>query len=274
MKIALVSDLHLEFGDCFFNNTEAADVLVLAGDICVAGHIQQFPFDTTVADSKNHDYQASMRYKKFFERVSKEFPLVLMVIGNHEFYGCNIGIAKTALKENLSQIADNIVLMDNDSIVHNGVRFVGATLWTDLNKQDPVTMWSIRTYMTDYRVISTDHSKLMPEDTVQMHQQSIDYIRQICASDTESTIVVISHHAPSMLSIHPRYVKDPIANGAYASDLSALIMDNPNIKTWVHGHVHTPFNYPIGECIVKCNPRGYLGHETEDIQFAPIFFDV
>ncbi len=36
MKIALASDVHLEFGHLELNNVDNADVLVLSGDICVA----------------------------------------------------------------------------------------------------------------------------------------------------------------------------------------------------------------------------------------------
>jgi hypothetical protein len=41
MKIALVSDVHLEFGDLDFENNSGADVLILGGDICVANDMAQ-----------------------------------------------------------------------------------------------------------------------------------------------------------------------------------------------------------------------------------------
>jgi len=36
MKIALASDIHLEFGDLDLTNDDNADVLILSGDICTA----------------------------------------------------------------------------------------------------------------------------------------------------------------------------------------------------------------------------------------------
>ena len=36
MKVAYCSDLHLEFAPISLKNTEGADVLILAGDICMA----------------------------------------------------------------------------------------------------------------------------------------------------------------------------------------------------------------------------------------------
>jgi hypothetical protein len=35
VKIALASDLHVEFGDIDLVNTGGADLLILAGDICM-----------------------------------------------------------------------------------------------------------------------------------------------------------------------------------------------------------------------------------------------
>ena len=80
MKIALASDLHIEFGTLELHNTEAADVLVLAGDICVARDIELM---------NNNFYSQRVRaerYLAFFEQVSKEFPKVVYVMGNHEHY--------------------------------------------------------------------------------------------------------------------------------------------------------------------------------------------
>ena len=41
MKIAIASDVHLEFGDLILKNEENADVLILSGDICVAADFRK-----------------------------------------------------------------------------------------------------------------------------------------------------------------------------------------------------------------------------------------
>ena len=46
------------------------------------------------------------------------------------------------------------------------------------------------------------------------------------------------------------------------------IMDNPNIKLWIHGHVHNNFDYMIGDTRVICNPRGYEMYQ-ENFEFKP-----
>ena len=63
MKIALVSDVHLEFGDLDFDNDSGADVLILGGDICVAADIaQRDPYNTM------GEHYRSNRFHAFFER--------------------------------------------------------------------------------------------------------------------------------------------------------------------------------------------------------------
>ena len=64
-------------------------------------------------------------------------------------------------------------------------------------------------------------------------------------------------------------------NGGYASDLSDLILDNPQIKFWTHGHIHTQFDYMIGTTRILCNPRGYAGYERRAQEFDPgLEFDI
>ena len=43
MKIALCSDLHLEFEDINLKNTEGAEVLILSGDIMIAEDLHNHP---------------------------------------------------------------------------------------------------------------------------------------------------------------------------------------------------------------------------------------
>ena len=115
MKIALASDLHLEFGDIELKNTENADVLVLAGDICVLDHFR-------------YGNRYSTRYFEFFERVSKEFPQVIYILGNHEFYDYEIVAAEAKVKECLNHLP-NIHILCDETYNLDGYTFIGGTLW-------------------------------------------------------------------------------------------------------------------------------------------------
>jgi hypothetical protein len=44
--------------------------------------------------------------------------------------------------------------------------------------------------------------------------------------------------------------------------MSEFILDFPNIKYFLHGHMHDPVSYNIGTTRVVSNPRGYLPWES------------
>lgn len=79
--------------------------------------------------------------------------------------------------------------------------------------------------------------------------------------------VIITHHAPSSMSIEDRYATDAL-NVFYFSEMTYDLMDN-NPDVWIHGHMHTSFDYLIDptkqicNTRVICNPRGYSTVSTE-----------
>jgi Icc-related predicted phosphoesterase len=149
---------------------------------------------------------------------------------------------------------------------------MGATLWTDLNQNNPLTVQVVKEGMNDYRAIQNHYPtgyyhKLTPDHTYRLHKNTLDYFKNSLADYQDREVVVITHHAPSYQSIHERYRGNHNMSGAYASDLSEFILDHPQIKVWCHGHVHDFFEYRIGSTRVVCNPRGYVGHEDSTYNF-------
>ena len=67
--------------------------------------------------------------------------------------------------------------------------------------------------------------------------------------------MVITHHAPSPKSIHPRFA-DSLLNACFVSDAERLI-DGSRARLWIHGHTHDSFDYCLNGTRVVCNPRGY-----------------
>ena len=247
MKIQIVSDLHLEFSDINIQNTKGADVLILGGDIMLAEKVLK------------PESEYGVRFRDFLKRVSFQFPHVIYIAGNHEFYG---GYWSKSLEQlrMACGVHDNIYFLERDTKIIDDVVFVGGTLWTDMNKFDPLTLHAVRDMMSDYRAINNDAKgfiKLKPADTCERHRQTRDYIKQIVSDNKDKKIVVVGHHTPSFQSCHEQYSNDYIMNGAYHSDLSNIMLDNPQIKLWTHGHTHHCFDYVIGETRVVCNPRGY-----------------
>lgn len=265
MKIKLVSDLHLEFSDCLINNNEGADVLILSGDIMIAedlhDHKPQYSGWMSSDDfaGLSRRQAAAQRYRDFLKRCSFQFDHVVYVMGNHEFYNGKFFASIDHMREEIAQFP-NVYLLEQDTKIIDDVVFVGGTLWTDMNKGDPLTMHAIEDMMNDFRIIRNDlrsYARLSSRDVASRHAKTLKYIDLVLSEHKDKKCVVVGHHSPCTKSIHPQYAHESLMNGGYHSDLSEFILDRPQIKLWTHGHTHHPFDYMVGETRIVCNPRGY-----------------
>ena len=310
MKIAICSDLHLEFGDITLENTESADVLILSGDILVESDLSDYDQKSIYFGTMSNK---SLRYHTFFSEVCDRFPHVIYIAGNHEHYHGDFKHTIPELKRKLGHHS-NLHILDREIFDLGDVRFIGGTLWTDMNKGDPITLQSMRDMMNDFRcclnsnrlvsyrtqalkdkpigmtddeffalpqesrletVFKNRPAMFSPEDAVEEHRKCLEYISLMTLeTPPHQRVVVIGHHTPSHQSCHPRYKHDAIMNGGYHSDLSEFILDRPKIKLWTHGHTHEVFDYMIGETRIVCNPRGYAGYEQCARDFNLKFVDV
>ncbi|GAC1505634.1 MAG: metallophosphoesterase [Steroidobacteraceae bacterium] len=251
VKLLVLSDIHLEFGTFEVPADIEYDVAILAGDIAVPG-----------VKAVHWAARAST-----FGRASD----VLLVAGNHEFYGRCLQPQIAAMKQATNQRVD---FLDCDEVIIRGVRFLGCTLWTDFGLRihtskgmvsDPQrAMQECRSKMTDYSQIRTQtyesefgamYQTLKPEHTREIHQQQRAWLGAKLAEPFNGPTVVITHHAPHRNSVLDYYAGDWIST-AYASELPSHFFDVPVL--WVHGHQHDPFDYRVGNCRVVCNPRGYV----------------
>ena len=270
MKVAVASDLHLEFGDCEFLNTEQAQVLILSGDILVVDDLRRHDSTNLLGEGTK-----SQRWHEFMQRCSNLFPEVIFVLGNHEHYHGNFSSSARKLREYFAYLP-NVHVLDRDVRRFDDVTFVGGTLWTDMNNHDSLTLYHMRGMMNDFRIIwhEAKGRKFSPEDSVEEHVKMKQYIDLVTRDHPDHKFVVCGHHSPSRLSTHPMYADDTIMNGGYSSDLSEFIMDHPQIRLWTHGHTHHEFDYVIGSTRVVCNPRGYVGYEPQAQDWQLKFVDV
>jgi len=241
MKFDLISDIHFSSYklDDLRGINPSSPILMLLGDVC---EVYNF----------NH-------VKKFFEYISKNWNTVLYVPGNHEFYGGDLRNTVNEIRRNLS-VFKNIILIDNEVISIDNVRFIGSTLWSDMEKENPLSMMTCKDYINDYHHIwKRDKGKITritPQDTIRLFKRNINFIKTVL--DPLCDNVVLTHHAPSFKSISPQYVGNA-CNGAFVSDLDEFILNHPEIKIWAHGHTHSKVDYEIGSCRVIGNPLGYRG---------------
>lgn len=236
MKIQVISDLHHEFGisELSFQN---ADLVILAGDINLG--------------------------TKGIEWIKENIPdkPVIYVLGNHEYYK---GTYPNTLRKIIELSKDsNVHVLENNFVEFEGIRFHGATLWTDFSLfGNPVEYGIIcQGKMNDYKLIRRDpsYSKLRTIDTYKIHQISRNWLQNSLAESKGYKNVVITHHAPSIKSLPTLYKADPISS-AYASNLEDMIAEYKPAY-WIHGHIHTPVRYKIAETEVICNPHGYISEK-------------
>ncbi len=277
MRIKLVSDLHLEFSDVMIPNDNNYDVLILGGDIMIAEDLHDHPHVASIYEygsfaELGRKQQRVKTFRDFLKRCSFQFPHVVYVAGNHEFYHGKWVKGLQYLRDECSQLP-NVHFLERDSFDLDDVTFVGGTLWTDMNKHDPLTLHAVRDMMNDFRIIKNDekgYTNLKPADTVVRHRETLQYIRHVISERPDRKYVVVGHHSPSFQSVHEGYKHETLMNGAYHSDLSEFILDHPQIKLWTHGHTHHCFDYVIGETRIVCNPRGYQSDGySEDTGWNP-----
>jgi len=275
MRIKLVSDLHLEFSDINIQNDNNYDVLILGGDILVAQDLHDHPemdygmYSNVNLEGLGRRQRKAQAYRDFLKRCSFQFPHVIYIMGNHEFYHGKFYGAIDYMRDECAKYP-NIHMLEQDTVIIqdrneetgevSDVVFVGGTLWTDMNKRDPLTMHAIEGMMNDFRIIRNDYRSyacMSALDVAVRHDKTLAYIKLIVQEHKDKKCVVVGHHSPSFQSCHEQYGNDHLMNGGYHSDLSEFILDHPQIVLWTHGHTHHPFDYMIGETRVVCNPRGY-----------------
>ena len=298
MKIAVCSDLHLEFGDLDLTNNENADVLILGGDILVADDVKNFGYvDEQIMAATPSMLARGERYYNFVKRCSERFPQVVLIMGNHEHYHGDYAETASIIRTVVGEFS-NVHFLDKEWRIINGVLFYGGTLWTDMNNEDPITLYQIAGMMNDYRGVKNSSktvqhrvptydennkegwtfkerpAQFRPEDSVEDHKAFLKGLDEVLALHPDLPTVVVGHHAPSKASTHPRYKTEVITNGAYSTNLDNFILDRRQIRLWTHGHTHEDFDYMIGTTRIVCNPRGYDGYEERADHFKLKYVEV
>jgi len=251
-RIRPLSDLHLEFGALTLKPA-GEDVIALAGDIGI--FTEGVEWADEVARALNVP--------------------VVMIAGNHEFYqtgehrGHSVVSTFDAIREAARKTAGRVIFLECETAVIAGVRFIGATLWTDFALFGSPVLAKYRAVevMNDYRLIAfSTRQDFTPDLAAGEHAKAIGYISDASREPFDGPTVIITHHAPSARSIAGRYADDALSP-AYASHLDTLVA-NSGAALWQHGHIHISRDYLIGSTRVLANPRGYDGYQLNE-EFDP-----
>ncbi|KQR42814.1 metallophosphoesterase [Acidovorax sp. Leaf160] len=276
MKIQLLSDLHLETHP-HFTATPApgADVLVLAGDI---GSYQE---GSMLADE---DFGLA-RFSPLPQHAGWPVP-VLFVPGNHEYDAQDFDAAQNRLRRTCERLG--IIWLERETVVLQGVRFVGTTLWSDfdaLAEQEGSADVARRLRQREkafraanFYLRKTGGTRAGEPFLAQpMREESLacqHWLREALAAPwAGGPTVVVTHFAPSLRSADPRYGLVPGTAG-FCNALDDLL---PQADLWLHGHLHAPSDYTVQgthadgspwRCRVVANPLGYA-RKGEQVAFQP-----
>ncbi len=246
MRIWILSDLHLDAGRPWSPpRIPEADVAVVAGDVC-------------------EGLPAAVRWSA--DAIGRHMAVVL-VAGNHEYYRGQHGEELAAGRAAADSLG--VHLLEDAAVVIDGVRFCGATLWTDYalegTERRAAAMDAARRGLNDHRVIGWSRQpprRFGPEEALALHEASRAFLDRALAEGGLPQVVV-THHGPAPRSVAPAFAGDPL-NPAFVSDLGGLI-EARRPALWVHGHVHATRDYRQGSTRVLCNPHGY-GSENPTFQ--------
>lgn len=249
MKFQVASDIHLEF----YKNKErglpyleiTAPYLILAGDI---GN----PF--------------MRNYLIYLTWASQNYQWVFLLSGNHEYYSPRMKRSMKEVDMKIQEIVSNfqnvsyLNLMDEMEVESSGVVVIGRTLWTNFSDCSDELKHTIKATMNDYSHIHLDNRLIEPDDVAQLHQDHLNFLEttlnRLEEDETVKKVIVVSHHAPSRLMLHPDYNND-VFKVAYANQLDDLIISHPKISAWVSGHTHHSEKLSIGSTTLISNCLGY-----------------
>lgn len=228
LRLQLMSDLHLEFhadsGRSFVDAIQpAADTLVLAGDIVPLKWYSQI--------------------EPLYKTICSKFKTVVMVPGNHEYYGSSYYEGNMVL-DALLQAIPNLRVLEPGVVLRIGDhRIVGATMWF----KDDYLNAMYKDGMNDFDQIQ--------EFVPWVYQQNNAW-QQFMSTGMRKGDIVVTHHLPSYQLVAPKFVGNGL-NRFFVSECDKYIHEvEPAL--WLFGHTHSPCDRMVGNTRCVANPFGYV----------------
>lgn len=251
-KLQILSDTHNEFfrrhsskesinglWACKIPSTDA-DIIILAGDI----------------DKGIKGVEWAINESK---RLNKS---IVYVPGNHEYYGFDIPEALAEMRD--ITMDTNVHVLDNDSIILQGVRILGTTLWTDYkadkNTIQKTAMEIVSHSLNDHRLISYEGKTFTTQQALALHLKSREWLLQNLNLPFDGPTVVVTHHGPSDTCQHKKYPLSPIST-AFHSQMDDFV---GMADLWIYGHTHSNLDTLVNGTRLISNQFGYVSHEENN----------
>lgn len=234
MRIQICSDLHLEFkGNRDWLNRNPlipkGEILIIAGD--------------------TYYLEKDFGELDFINKVSEDFEVVYLILGNHEYYG---GFdVSTGLGPTIEKIKENVFLLNNKTVEINNVSFIFSTMWSKIHRN----ILGIMRGMADFTQINYQGGKFTVNHFNELHEQAFGFLSQEIKKDGKK--IVVTHHLPSNECNIDEF-KGSDLNEAFCVDLTKFIFDH-EIDCWIYGHSHRNLkDFEIGNTLMVTNQLGYV----------------
>lgn len=199
-------------------------------------------------------------YRKVLKYYANLYTYVILIPGNHEFYGSNYNFQHVinTLEKECELLG--IHFLHRKSVVLDGVCFIGTTLWSIIDEKAAKGMNDfqhvfrhqvdyISAFVDDYRYIKNELEK---------------------QTDTKEPTVIVTHHLPTSKLIHPRFQYSPV-NSAFYTNILDTSLNLRNVQYWLTGHSHESSISTYGNMKLVLNPLGYPGEHKETVVSKKVY---
>lgn len=235
-SVQIISDIHLEYTKKLPKFKYVSPNIALLGDI---------------GNPRLNSYE------KFLDVMSYSYDNIYLISGNHEYWNLD-GCTKMTKDETdicINTIVskyNNIHYLNNKSVIHNGIKIIGSTLWSYIDYR------YANINIGDYHMISYD-GNIDKRKNNELYNESKNFIESEINSINCDNIIVLTHHCPSYKFISNKFINNK-HNFAYASNLDHLI--KYPVKAWLSGHTHCYVSHNINGVQCCVNPYGYCQETT------------
>jgi len=209
------------------------------------------------------------KYRNLLLTAASKFKKVFVIAGNHEYYKGTYHDQKRRIQEVCNEKSDTLVFMDKTSILVDGVRILGTTLWSHVPNEHAVI---ISRSINDYNLIQVEEGDKFKKLTTAISNSWFEDERKWLHDEIEAAkgrgekVIVLTHHAPSFKQTSaPEHDGSP-NNGAFATNLEYMM--GPPVVAWCFGHTHYSSDQIINGTRVVSNQVGYISF-AEKSRFEP-----
>ena len=229
MKLLVASDLHLSH----LSRPEASAVVNHLVDAAQGVDVVVLP----------GDLEGGYRLKDLLRRLATGGRHVILVPGNHEYYGS----VPARVNANLRRIKTPRVhiVLEPWVVKIEGQRFVCGTGWFPDRRDEPV--------VADARQMMNDFYSIVGFEPWVYEQAN--HFRDMCRSTLGPGDVVVTHHLPSYRCVSPVYARHA-TNAFFVHPMDDLI-EKQKPALWISGHSHDHMDIMLGDTRYVRNPRGY-----------------